>query len=63
MHDDPMTDFDPYEWMIDMSNFINELSVKHNQLTNDYAQTKKRLAMLERQLIDIQIQLVAKDFR
>jgi len=62
MPDDPMTDFDPYEWMIDMSNFINELSVKHNQLTDDYAKAKKRLAMLEKQLIDIQLQLISKDF-
>jgi len=62
MQDEPLSDFDPYEWMMDMSNILNELTIKHNDLTNDYLASKKRLKMLEKQLIEIQMQLLSKDF-
>lgn len=56
-----MGDFDPYEWIVETSEFVENLSVRHNQLVNDYTKTKQRIKMLEKQMIDLQLQLIAKD--
>jgi len=56
-----MGDFDPYDWIVETSDFIQNLSERHNQLVNDYGKTKQRIKMLEKQMIDLQLQLIAKD--
>ena len=61
MDEDDFVDFDPYDWIVQMSQVMDALTLNHNQLVDDYAKTKKRLAMVERQLIEIQMQLLAKD--
>jgi hypothetical protein len=59
---DKMTDFDPYDWMIETSLLLSELSTKHNSFIQEHKQLKRKVVLLEKQLVDIQLQLVAKDF-
>lgn len=59
--DDNDWDFDPYEWLLETSMAITKITDNHNKLVNDYAQVKKRVSMLERQLVDVQIALLNLD--
>lgn len=57
-----MTDFDPYDWMVETSLILGELTEKHNSLINEHKRLKRKIVLLEKQLVDLQLQLVAKDF-
>jgi len=57
MEEDDFHDFDPYEVLLNINRLLNELTTQHNLLVDDYLKTKKRLDMLERQLIDLQMQI------
>jgi len=57
-----MTDFDPYDWMVETSLILSELTEKHNTLIHEHKGLKRKIILLEKQLVDMQIQLVAKDF-
>lgn len=61
MAENNMSDFDPYDWIIETSEYVEKLSQQHNQLAHDYLKTKQRIKMLEKQMIDLQLQLIAKD--
>ena len=59
---DKMTDFDPYDWMIETSLLLSELTTKHNSLIQEHKGLKRKVVLLEKQLVDIHLQLMAKDF-
>lgn len=60
---DKMTDFDPYDWMVETSMLIGELTEKHNNLTHQHRTLKRKVVLLEKQLVDVHLQLIAKDFK
>lgn len=59
---DMQHDFDPYELLLDTQRLVEDLADSHNNLVEDYVQTKQRLKSLEQQLIDIQIEMLKDDF-
>jgi|DEB0MinimDraft_10_1074344.scaffolds.fasta_scaffold22812_4 glucokinase len=61
-NENEMSDFDPYAFLVETSQIVTDLTFQHNALVNDYQKVKTRIAMLEKQLIDIQMQLIKRDF-
>lgn len=61
MIEDDFHDFDPYDTLLQISALLNELTFQHNQLVDDYTKTCKRLKMVEKQLIDIQMKMIEND--
>lgn len=59
--DDFMSDFDPYQTLVDISNFVEILAHKQNQLIDDYRKTKSRLKSVEDRIIKLEIFLMNKD--
>lgn len=55
---DDFHDFDPYEWMIEISLQLEQLTKMHNELVTHYQQTVTRLRITEEQLISIQQQQI-----
>lgn len=58
--DDDFHDFDPYTALVEISELVAVLSASHNQLVDDYVETKKRLRSLEIQLAKIKNSLENK---
>lgn len=63
MHGNNMGDFDPYDWIVETSDFIENLSKQHNALVEDYRKTKQRISMLEKDMINLQVQLIALEHK
>lgn len=63
MDNSEMSDFDPYQWLVETSYFIDELGAKHNTLVNDYKVLKRRVRTLEIQLKELQTIVIAKDYK
>jgi len=49
---------DPYEWLIDLNNQVFQITDQHNRLVHDYEATLKRLKQCEKQIIDLQHQII-----
>ena len=44
-------DFDPYDTLMELTNFVHHWSVRYNELVEDYQTSLKRIDSLERQVL------------
>ena len=63
MDNNEMSDFDPYQWLVETSYVLDELTAKHNNLVNDHKALKRRMRKLEIQLKELQTMVIARDYK
>lgn len=49
---------DPFEWLIELNNQVFQLTDQHNRLVHDYQATLERLKQCEKQITDLQHQII-----
>lgn len=52
--EDDFHQFDPYEYLIKVSNLLNEIAVHHNKLADEVLRQKAVISRLQRAVIDLE---------
>lgn len=53
-----MSDFDPYDHLIKMTELLNDLLDAHNKLSHHYEKQMKRVALLEKRIDELETDIL-----